>query len=352
MNDMNPVRDQIGMAPRPRFVEGPPPREVNMNLIRALHRGQLPAEEEVEIEDLITYFREWHDADRQVLLEFAAGFAFQQERTAEGPKAQPRPAERNVGVGRRYFSSSHLRRWLTVATAATILIAAGLMFWAVHETGNARIVAQLNDPFGRVTKLRGGELVGLDAFPQNYREPIGKMLRTEQVAVPEEQLESMHVTRGSGPSMYVQPVSTVVKSDRPTFEWKSSGDGAKYQVVVYEVGEPEPVVVSSELKGTRWQSDKPLKRGGEYSWDVTVMRDEMPEKPPATRAMFRVLNAAELANIEAQEWQAKGSHLVLAVIYLQAALLDDARHELESLKTEKGESTLVNKLLESLKEHR
>lgn len=352
MDEIDQVRKQMGIVPRPRFVEGPPPREVNLNLIRALHRGQLSAEEEVEIEDLITYFREWHDADKQVLLEFASQFMSQRDKAVDEHKAKPRLTEKNSAAGQKHFKSSKLRTWLAVATAVTILIGVGSVCWTVYGNRNGRMIAYLDDPFGRITKMRNGDVVGLEAFPENYREPIGKMLRTEKVAMPEEKLESMLVMRGTSSSIYMHPVLTIVKSDRPIFQWKPSGDDAIYQVAVYELGETDPAVVSGEIKETQWQPRERLKRGGEYSWEVKVIRKGMPEKPPSTRAMFQVIDAAGVAIVDEQERQAKQSHLVLAVIYLKAALLDDAERELELLKKQQGESVVVDRLIESLKENR
>ena len=283
INETDQIRKELGISPRPRFVEGPPPREVNLNLIRELHRGQLSAEEEVEIEDLITYFREWNEADKQVLLEFAARFISPLETTIEQPKSQPLLPKKNIAPGKKKFRTSLLRTWVTIGTAATIFLAVGLVFWTIHGDRNGRMVAQLNDPFGRVTKMRSGEVTGLEAFPDRWRDPISKMLRTETVNVPEEQIESLHVTRGAGPSIFVRPVSTVVRSDRPTFEWKSSGDDASYQVVIYEWGEAEPVMISDKLKGTQWEPDQPLKRGSEYSWNVDVLVDGKMGKPTVSR---------------------------------------------------------------------
>jgi hypothetical protein len=68
-NDADKLRRELGLGPRPEFLNSPPPRPVDRAQVRALHEGNLDPETADEVEDLIVCFREWHDADRQILLE-------------------------------------------------------------------------------------------------------------------------------------------------------------------------------------------------------------------------------------------------------------------------------------------
>ena len=123
----------------------------------------------------------------------------------------------------------------------------------------------------------------------------------------------------------------------------------RYRVFIYRLAGSQPVMKSGELSELKWEPKKPLKRGEEYSWEVEVLQDGKAFASNEDRPRFRVLDAAEFAEVQKQEREAKGSHLVLSLIYLKMALLDDAQRELEALKQEQKDGALVEKLLESLR---
>lgn len=351
--DADELRRELGLGPKPRFLEGPAPREVDDDLIRALHEGELSAEDEAEVEDLITCFEDWHKADRRVLLELAS------ERFASGrrPVAEVSGPPRQLGAEHdareAMVGGVNWRRWSVYAAAATILIAAGIV-WMVSKGDGGRVVAQIDDPFGRVTKTDRGEIRGLDSFPAEWRGAVGSMIRREAVEVPDEELAALHVTRGTASRAYIRPVGTLVKDDRPTFEWSRVRQGARYQVLIFEWGESEPVMWSDPGNELEWKPDRPLERGRSYSWELRVADAAGAKVPVEGRALFRVIDERKLAEIERQERKANGSHLVLAAIYLKAGLLDEARGELELLRQEQGQqqSKVIDGLLESLAEYR
>jgi len=126
----------------------------------------------------------------------------------------------------------------------------------------------------------------------------------------------------------------------------------RYRVFIFAAVEPQLVMKSDVLFETKWEPKEPLKRGREYAWEVEVLQAGKTFASDEDRPRFRVLDAVTVAKVEDQERAAKGSHLVLSLIYLRAAMLDEAQRELEALKQEQGSAALVEKLLESLRKHR
>lgn len=70
-DEADDLRKEMGISSRPAFQDGPPTRAVDCQEIRSLHLHQLSAKKAKEIELLILNFREWHEADKQVLIELA-----------------------------------------------------------------------------------------------------------------------------------------------------------------------------------------------------------------------------------------------------------------------------------------
>jgi hypothetical protein len=267
-------------------------------------------------------------------------------------ESQATPPGESVDALRPVASTPAYGRWAMLAVAATVLIGVGLGIWIASRDWDGRIVAQLDDPFGRITKNRRGEIHGLESFPERLRGPVGEMLRTESVRVPVEPGTTRAARHGSSRSMYLRPVGTAVKSDRPLLEWRPRGKDMTYRVAIYRAGQSEPIAKSEDLKEPRWAPSTSLERGLEYAWEVEVIRDGRAFRSDEDRPRFKVLNTASLARLEEDERGAKGSHLVLALVYLKAGLLDDAQRELQSLKEGQGGADIVARLLESLEQQR
>jgi hypothetical protein len=308
--------------------------------------GDLNAEDARHVREHIVSWETWNHAywEAMSLLEVAGSSGSDDADVAsEEPEDKVSP-ERPTSTARRRSLLAGV-----VAVAASIVAIVAVVSW---ENRGSREVARIDDPFGRVTKTAGGAIRGLDTFPEEWREPIGDMLQTEAVHVPEALVQPLHVTLGNGPSMYVRPVSVAVKSDRPLFEWRSRGENVRYRVFIFAAVEPQLVMKSDVLFETKWEPKEPLKRGREYAWEVEVLQAGKTFASDEDRPRFRVLDAVTVAKVEDQERAAKGSHLVLSLIYLRAAMLDEAQRELEALKQEQGSAALVEKLLESLRKHR
>src|SRR5579871_1630699 len=86
MEDNPDIHSELGFAGPRRFVNRPAPRPVDLNLLRAYHRGELDEEEAVNLDHLIALFYEWHVASGTVLLELAEEIASKQSK--KSPEAE------------------------------------------------------------------------------------------------------------------------------------------------------------------------------------------------------------------------------------------------------------------------
>ena len=149
----------------------------------------------------------------------------------------------------------------------------------------------------------------------------------------------------------VDPLSTVVESQRPLFHWKPL-PGAEYQVSVYDTGF-NLSAASGWIRTSEWQPARDLRRGSRYSWQVKVRRNgeefAVPA-PPSPEARFQVLGASEENEIARLRSQWSDSHLVLGLSYAKAGLLDDAARELRALDQLNPGSTTTAALLASLEQ--
>jgi len=67
-------REDLGLPEQTKFVPGPPPREANIDDVRAYHAKELPPEKNGEVRDLIMMFEGWRELSRQVLEERAKAY--------------------------------------------------------------------------------------------------------------------------------------------------------------------------------------------------------------------------------------------------------------------------------------
>lgn len=78
-------REQLGLVPFPPLSDAPSPVEVDKRKIHDLLDGGLSPEEAGRVHDLIHTYREWHNAELEVILEqFAAGHRSNQTQDESG----------------------------------------------------------------------------------------------------------------------------------------------------------------------------------------------------------------------------------------------------------------------------
>jgi hypothetical protein len=95
-----------------------------------------------------------------------------------------------------------------------------------------------------------------------------------------------------------------------------------------------------------------LPRGVTLSWQVTATTDQgavQAPVPPAPEARFRVADTRTVASLDEARRVAGGSHLLLAIAYSGAGIVEAMNAELDALARENPDSPDVAALVASLR---
>lgn len=148
----------------------------------------------------------------------------------------------------------------------------------------------------------------------------------------------------------ISPVGTAVLSGRPTFRWKPLEGDWSYRVRVLRL-DSGLVAESGESSGSDWTPEKHLASGINYQWQILARRGNESltfPQPPRNPPRFRVVDATTFARLRELAEKRGGVHLLLAVEYSKAGLIEDARRELDAeLKTTRH-AEAVERLIHSL----
>ena len=149
----------------------------------------------------------------------------------------------------------------------------------------------------------------------------------------------------------IEPIGKVILSDSPTFRWSKLTGATGYVVEVYD--ERFNLTASSPQSNfDSWTLPKPLRRGGVYSWQVKALKDSQEftsPSPPAPQAKFRILDQAKANELAQARSSYASSHLLMALLYSRAGLLEEAEQELHALQKENPNSTIISRLLASVR---
>jgi hypothetical protein len=232
------------------------------------------------------------------------------------------------------------RGFVPFAIAAAIILAASVAMWfSIHR--QARIdLAYLHDRPTPAEQgiadnvLRSGRL----QLPDFVREftPPRQVLMGKPTGEPKLELLS--------------PVATAVLSPQPTFRWKRLDGDWTYAVHVFRPGF-EPVANSGAISLSDWTPERDLHYGITYEWQIVAQRGaervtfpQLPEIPPR----FRVLDAATAERLRKLAKDRAGVHMLLAIEYSKAGLIEDARRELKSELQRNQDAAAVQRLLDDL----
>jgi hypothetical protein len=147
------------------------------------------------------------------------------------------------------------------------------------------------------------------------------------------------------------PVGTRVATGQPTFRWTPHPDAAAYDVKVFDQDFREQAS-GVDVSGTQWQPPRPLAPGRIYLWQVSAHTSHgrvTAPAPPRPEARFEVAGDALLAQVTQRRSGAPSSHLVAALAFVEAGLLDDAEAELAALDTANPGNPQVPALRERLR---
>jgi hypothetical protein len=239
-----------------------------------------------------------------------------------------------------------------VALAAALVIAV-LAISSWHRQ-TAEVVA-LNDTSGKLILDLDGRVTGGGALDAEQQRLVARALTQQTLRIPPS-LQSIRGTAGTlmgtvepAPFRLESPVGTVVESSHPTLSWTPDSKSAGYKAVVKDESTGE-TVKSPLLAITSWTVSPDLERGHTYVWQVVSSQPKsedaiapLPSSPPAK---FIVLDNSTYSKLQ----HVSASHLVRAVLYADAGLLDDASRELTALEKMNPGSPLLRSFQSQLQQ--
>jgi len=252
--------------------------------------------------------------------------------------------------GSRFFLRPVLISAAAVAAAVLIVVLA-VSSWHRQTT---QIVA-LNDTSGKLILDADGRVTGGGALDAEQQGLVAHALTQQTLLIPSS-LQRIRGTAGTlmgtaEPVLFrlESPVGTVVESSHPTLSWTADSKSAGYKAVVKDESTGE-TVKSPLLGSTSWTVSPDLERGHTYVWQVVSSHpkggDAIAPLPSAPPAKFIVLDDSTNAKLQ----HVSASHLVRAVLYTNAGLLDDASRELTTLEKMNPGSPLLRSFRSQLQQ--
>ncbi|HEY6546326.1 MAG TPA: zf-HC2 domain-containing protein [Vicinamibacteria bacterium] len=179
-------------------------------------------------------------------------------------------------------------------------------------------------------------LAGLESLPATEQRAIRLSLQ-DGVVEPPARLADLssrpEVLMGEpeeGSFRLLEPLGTVVVTDRPSFRWQPLAGAESYTVSVFDEA-ARRVAESPSLHDTSWTPSEPLERGRVLVWQVRArsgaesLTTPVPPDPPAR---FRVLEAETAQVLERAAREHPASHLLLGLLYAQAGARTEAERHL------------------------
>jgi len=260
----------------------------------------------------------------------------------------------------RFTSTSSRREAIVVSPTVTPSPSIDLVSPTPPDRDAGTVLVRLNEGGSLLTINSQGELVGAEAWPQEYQRMAREALMNQRVEK-SSQLAGLN-RRGSslmggddkGQTFgVIEPAGKIIFIDRPVFRWSTLTGATGYIVEVYD-GNFNSVATSPVVTGNSWTAPS-LKRGQLYSWQVKATKDGqefLAPRPPAAQAQFRVLDQASSAEISRVRRDYSSSHLLLGLLYAKAGLLEEAERELSALQAVNPDASVLRRLSESIRASR
>jgi len=180
----------------------------------------------------------------------------------------------------------------------------------------------------------------LDTLPDSLRNGAMLLLTTE-TPEPSEAIVNLAVATGSN---VLRPVSEAVEETQPVLYWSAGFGEPPYSVSIAD--ERGQVIARAQgIQNTSWMVLTPLRRGGEYTWQVSVTG-------VSEQASFRVLDDGQATLWRAMQAAHRDSHLVIGLVAEQLGLLGIAEREYTALTKAFPESNTAALLLNNVGELR
>jgi hypothetical protein len=266
--------------------------------------------------------------------------------------------ERSRRTGHRSWTGH--RRW-TLAAAAAVFAVAGASVWVARShvaqlylTPAPTLVSSLNDGPGTVGLTASGDVSGIEGLTSSTRQLLRAALDSGRLPEGPGALQAETGLRGTLRSpgkpeksfAVVGPAGTREYSDRPVFRWLPLAGTDAYDVVVFDADLNE-VARSGKVTRTEWQPARPLPRQRSLTWQVAAERHgkrTTAPRPPEPSPVFEIISEGAARSIEAARAVDPPSHLVLALLYAQEGMREEAVAEIRKLAASNPNSRLMESL--------
>jgi len=184
------------------------------------------------------------------------------------------------------------------------------------------------------------DIAELDALPDSLRQGAMKLL-TADTAEPPEAIANLAVATGEN---VLRPVSEAVEETQPVLYWSAAFGVPPYTI---SIADERGLVISRAqgIQNTSWMVLTPLRRGGEYTWQVTVTG-------ATETASFRVLDDGQVMLWQAMLAAHKDSPLLIGLVAQQLGMLAIAEREYTALTKAYPDSSTAALLLNNVSELR
>jgi len=185
----------------------------------------------------------------------------------------------------------------------------------------------------------------LDTLPDSLRDGAMLLLTTE-MAEPPDSIANLPVASGEN---VLRPVSEAVEETQPILYWSAAFGEPPYSVSITSLsdsaGRGQVIARAQGIQNTSWMMLTPLRRGGEYTWQVTVTG-------ASEQASFRVLDDGQAMLWRAMLAAHRDSHLVIGLVAQQLGMLAIAEREYTALTKAYPDSNTAALLLNNVSELR
>jgi len=180
----------------------------------------------------------------------------------------------------------------------------------------------------------------LDTLPDSLRDGAMLLLIADPPELPDE-IANLAVASGEN---VLRPVSEAVEETQPVLYWSAAFGQPPYAVSISD-DKGQVIARAQGIQNTSWMVLTPLRRGGEYSWQVTVTG-------ASEQASFRVLDDGQTMLWRAMLAAHKESHLVIGLVAQQLGMLAIAEREYTALSKAYPNSNTAALLLNNVSELR
>lgn len=176
----------------------------------------------------------------------------------------------------------------------------------------------------------------LDTLPDSLRDGAMLLLTTE-TPQPPDAIANLAVASGEN---VLRPVSEAVEETQPVLYWSAAFGVPPYTV---SISDDRNLVIArvQGIQNTSWMVLAPLRRGGEYTWQVTVAG-------ATEQASFRVLDDGQAMLWRAMLAAHRDSHLVIGLVAQQLGMLAIAEREYTALTKAYPDSNTAALLLNNV----